>query len=328
MPRKKRAASPFELMDDDFDDNSSQSSRNGNPPIQRNAANARERARMRVLSSAFGRLKTKLPNIPADTKLSKLDTLRLATMYIKQLKAVVEGGADNGLTTTNGEIIEASTNHNGSATNCYLNLNTSVQSMNWPFGFHHHLSNSSLIRTSSANNLINNNSPPNNSTNNWCLNNNNNNEEHIKHTRYDTENYEHHQPPTSDSYLHLNTSLNLQNNHNSLNNNHWYSETPSPELETTYENSHSQQQQQQQHQPEHSHHHLSHLQNNQQQQHHLQNMTHLTPLTTAAATHSSTTFHLQHDFHHQQHHLPPPHHHMQHANRFVNATNFQSTSIR
>ena len=68
-------------------------SKNGNPPIQRNAANARERARMRVLSSAFGRLKTKLPNIPPDTKLSKLDTLRLATMYIKQLKVLVEGGA-------------------------------------------------------------------------------------------------------------------------------------------------------------------------------------------------------------------------------------------
>lgn len=57
------------------------------PPIQRNAANARERARMRVLSSAFCRLKTKLPWVPADTKLSKLDTLRLATIYIQQLRA-------------------------------------------------------------------------------------------------------------------------------------------------------------------------------------------------------------------------------------------------
>lgn len=74
-------------------------SKNGNPPIQRNAANARERARMRVLSSAFGRLKTKLPNIPPDTKLSKLDTLRLATIYIKQLKTLVEGGRASNLKT-------------------------------------------------------------------------------------------------------------------------------------------------------------------------------------------------------------------------------------
>lgn len=63
------------------------------PPVQRNAANARERMRMRVLSSAYGRLKTKLPNIPPDTKLSKLDTLRLATLYIKQLINAVETGS-------------------------------------------------------------------------------------------------------------------------------------------------------------------------------------------------------------------------------------------
>jgi len=49
--------------------------------------------RMRVLSSAYGRLKTKLPNIPPDTKLSKLDTLRLATLYIKQLITAVETGS-------------------------------------------------------------------------------------------------------------------------------------------------------------------------------------------------------------------------------------------
>lgn len=62
-------------------------------PIQRNAANARERARMRVLSSAFCRLKTKLPWVPADTKLSKLDTLRLAKGYIQQLEAILAGQA-------------------------------------------------------------------------------------------------------------------------------------------------------------------------------------------------------------------------------------------
>ncbi|XP_054738983.1 neurogenic differentiation factor 1 [Anastrepha obliqua] len=132
MPRRKRASSPFDPFDDDFDeDASSQSSKNGNPPVQRNAANARERARMRVLSSAFGRLKTKLPNIPPDTKLSKLDTLRLATMYIKQLKVLVEGG------TTSSDNMEAMQESSG-----IFNMQGVPQSMTWPFGFHHMQSNS------------------------------------------------------------------------------------------------------------------------------------------------------------------------------------------
>ncbi|MEQ2162396.1 hypothetical protein GOODEAATRI_019351 [Goodea atripinnis] len=57
---------------------------------QRNAANARERARMRVLSKAFSRLKTSLPWVPADTKLSKLDTLRLASSYISHLRQILQ----------------------------------------------------------------------------------------------------------------------------------------------------------------------------------------------------------------------------------------------
>ncbi|KAK1171534.1 transcription factor 21-like [Acipenser oxyrinchus oxyrinchus] len=57
--------------------------------LQRNAANARERSRMRVLSKAFSRLKTTLPWVPADTKLSKLDTLRLASSYIAHLRQVL-----------------------------------------------------------------------------------------------------------------------------------------------------------------------------------------------------------------------------------------------
>ncbi|XP_043941603.1 transcription factor 21 [Protopterus annectens] len=57
--------------------------------VQRNAANARERARMRVLSKAFSRLKTTLPWVPPDTKLSKLDTLRLASSYIAHLRQIL-----------------------------------------------------------------------------------------------------------------------------------------------------------------------------------------------------------------------------------------------
>ncbi|KAJ3663523.1 hypothetical protein Zmor_007777 [Zophobas morio] len=78
MPRKRRSP---EMDDSDEDDDSRHP--------QRNAANARERARMRVLSKAFCRLKTTLPWVPADTKLSKLDTLRLATSYIAHLRAVL-----------------------------------------------------------------------------------------------------------------------------------------------------------------------------------------------------------------------------------------------
>ncbi|GAB1604262.1 transcription factor 21-like [Argonauta hians] len=59
-------------------------------PVQRNAANARERARMRVLSKAFSKLKTTLPWVPPDTKLSKLDTLRLAASYIAHLKQILD----------------------------------------------------------------------------------------------------------------------------------------------------------------------------------------------------------------------------------------------
>ncbi|XP_059351257.1 musculin-like isoform X1 [Daphnia carinata] len=88
-------------------------------PQQRNgnssSANARERARMRVLSRAFCRLKTTLPWVPADTKLSKLDTLRLATTYIGHLRAVLVEGSTAGRTSP-------VTSH-------------PVVSMSWPFMF-------------------------------------------------------------------------------------------------------------------------------------------------------------------------------------------------
>ncbi|XP_055886898.1 transcription factor 21-like [Biomphalaria glabrata] len=79
MPRKRK-----EEIERDIADGKIQK------PQQRNAANARERSRMRVLSKAFSRLKTTLPWVPPDTKLSKLDTLRLASSYIAHLKQILD----------------------------------------------------------------------------------------------------------------------------------------------------------------------------------------------------------------------------------------------
>ncbi len=45
---------------------------------------------MRVLSKAFSKLKTTLPWVPPDTKLSKLDTLRLASSYIGHLQQILD----------------------------------------------------------------------------------------------------------------------------------------------------------------------------------------------------------------------------------------------
>lgn len=101
MPRKRRSCSTVQpvTLFDNCSDSCIDSDDATLPPAQRNAANARERARMRVLSKAFCRLKTTLPWVPADTKLSKLDTLRLATSYIAHLRATLnevdESGENN-----------------------------------------------------------------------------------------------------------------------------------------------------------------------------------------------------------------------------------------
>ena len=71
----------------------------GSETRPRNSANERERERMRVLSRAFTKLKTRLPWVPPDTKLSKLDTLRLATCYIRYLrKLLLESDPDEDVT--------------------------------------------------------------------------------------------------------------------------------------------------------------------------------------------------------------------------------------
>lgn len=58
-------------------------------PRQRNTANARERDRTNSVNTAFTALRTLIPTEPADRKLSKIETLRLASSYISHLGNVL-----------------------------------------------------------------------------------------------------------------------------------------------------------------------------------------------------------------------------------------------
>ena len=56
---------------------------------QRQAANMRERRRMKTINEAFDKLRTSIPISDDDHKLSKVDTLRLAIRYIQRLRDIV-----------------------------------------------------------------------------------------------------------------------------------------------------------------------------------------------------------------------------------------------
>ncbi|TRZ01794.1 hypothetical protein DNTS_017773 [Danionella cerebrum] len=56
---------------------------------QRQAANARERDRTHSVNTAFTALRTLIPTEPANRKLSKIETLRLASSYISHLANVL-----------------------------------------------------------------------------------------------------------------------------------------------------------------------------------------------------------------------------------------------
>ncbi|OWK60427.1 Transcription factor 15 [Lonchura striata] len=56
---------------------------------RRAAANARERDRTHSVNAAFGALRRLIPTRPADRRLSKVETLRLASSYISHLANVL-----------------------------------------------------------------------------------------------------------------------------------------------------------------------------------------------------------------------------------------------
>lgn len=62
---------------------------------RRLAANARERRRMLGLNVAFDRLRSVIPNLESDKKLSKSETLQMAQIYIATLSELLEEGASS-----------------------------------------------------------------------------------------------------------------------------------------------------------------------------------------------------------------------------------------
>ena len=59
-------------------------------------ANDRERSRMHGLNHALEKLRVILPPNPDETKLTKIETLRVAIMYIQRLKEVLDETGTNG----------------------------------------------------------------------------------------------------------------------------------------------------------------------------------------------------------------------------------------
>nr|prf dHAND protein [Mus musculus] len=66
------------------------------PVKRRGTANRKERRRTQSINSAFAELRECIPNVPADTKLSKIKTLRLATSYIAYLMDLLPKDDQNG----------------------------------------------------------------------------------------------------------------------------------------------------------------------------------------------------------------------------------------
>ncbi|KAH9414837.1 Heart- and neural crest derivatives-expressed protein 2 [Dermatophagoides pteronyssinus] len=58
-------------------------------------ANKKERRRTQSINSAFSNLRDCIPNVPSDTKLSKIKTLRLATSYISYLMKILDSPYEN-----------------------------------------------------------------------------------------------------------------------------------------------------------------------------------------------------------------------------------------
>ena len=69
---------------------------------QRHAANLRERRRMQSINEAFEGLRTHIPTLPYEKRLSKVDTLKLAISYISFLNDMLKKDKNGNETGLNG----------------------------------------------------------------------------------------------------------------------------------------------------------------------------------------------------------------------------------
>lgn len=69
-----------------------QGGRAGQEEKPRTVANMRERDRTMSVNTAFNTLRDLIPTEPLDRKLSKIETLRLATSYIQHLAVQLHAG--------------------------------------------------------------------------------------------------------------------------------------------------------------------------------------------------------------------------------------------
>ena len=81
---KHRTFSTGDCVDSDKETNT--------PEKPRIIANMRERDRTQSVNSAFSSLRDLIPTEPLDRKLSKIETLRLATSYIQHLAVQLNAG--------------------------------------------------------------------------------------------------------------------------------------------------------------------------------------------------------------------------------------------
>lgn len=93
---------------------------NGVQKQRRVAANARERRRMHGLNHAFDELRSVIPALDNDKKLSKYETLQMAQIYINALAELLQGPVSS----SNGN--NDASNNNNNSPKCDIMLSSSV----------------------------------------------------------------------------------------------------------------------------------------------------------------------------------------------------------